>query len=161
MIFKKKEFLILFFLIFLQSCSGGRIGNFLQSSFDDLGKTNQGEDLQKNLENKKFLIEEKKEINEQNSAEINEVELQKTLQENKKDINLEKVQKQKNKKVKNSSNKKNIELQSYKIIFFLKDVDPKDPTQELLTILRNSELNFEIEKIERVLDSNNKNINKK
>ena len=161
MIFKKKEFLILFFLIFLQSCSGGRIGNFLQSSFDDLGKTNQGEDLQKNLENKKFLIEEKKEINNQNSAEINEVELQKTLQENKKDINLEKVQKQKNKKVKNSSNKKNIELQSYKIIFFLKDVDPKDPTQELLTILRNSELNFEIEKIERVLDSNNKNINKK
>ena len=175
MIFKKKEFLILFFLIFLQSCSGGRIGNFLQSSFDDLGKTNQGEDLQKNLENKKFLIEEKKEINDQNSAEINEVELQKTIQENKKDINLEKVQKQKNKKdinlekvqkqknkkVKNSSNKKNIELQSYKIIFFLKDVDPKDPTQELLTILRNSELNFEIEKIERVLDSNNKNINKK
>ena len=161
MIFKKKEFLILFFLIFLQSCSGGRIGNFLQSSFDDLGKTNQGEDLQKNLENKKFLIEENKEINDQNSAEINEVELQKTLQENKKDINLEKVQKQKNKKVKNSSNKKNIELQSYKIIFFLKDVDPKDPTQELLTILRNSELNFEIEKIERVLDSNNKNINKK
>ena len=161
MIFKKKEFLILFFLIFLQSCSGGRIGNFLQSSFDDLGKTNQGEDLQKNLENKKFLIEEKKEINDQNSAEINEVELQKTLQENKKDINLEKVQKQKNKKVKNSSNKKNIELKSYKIIFFLKDVDPKDPTQELLTILRNSELNFEIEKIERVLDSNNKNINKK
>ena len=61
MIFKKKEFLTLFFLIFLQSCSGGRIGNFLQSSFDDLGKTNQGEDLQKNLENKKFLIEEKTE----------------------------------------------------------------------------------------------------
>ena len=175
MIFKKKELFIFIFLILLQSCSGGKIGNFLQSSFDDLEKINRDEDSGQNLENKEFVIQEKKEINDQNPEKINEFELQKTLQENKKDtnlekvqkqenkkdINLEKVQKQKNKKVKNSSNKKNIELQSYKIIFFLKDVDPKDPTQELLTILRNSELNFEIEKIERILETKNKNINKK
>ena len=38
MIFKKKEFFLLIFLIFLQSCSGGRIGNFLESSFNDLEK---------------------------------------------------------------------------------------------------------------------------
>ena len=175
MIFKKKELFIFIFLIFLQSCSGGRIGNFLQSSFDDLEKINQDEDSGKNLEDKKFVVQEKKEINDQNPEKINEFELQKTLQENKKDtnlekvqkqenkkdINLEKVQKQKNKKVKNTSNKRNIKLQSYKIIFFLKDVDPKDPTQEFLTILRNSELNFEIEKIERILETKNKNINKK
>jgi len=42
----------------------------------------------------------------------------------------------------------------------LKDVDPKDPTEELNTILRNSELNFEIEKIQRILDSENKSMNK-
>ena len=36
MIFKKKEFFLLIFLILLQSCSGGRIGNFLESSFKDL-----------------------------------------------------------------------------------------------------------------------------
>ena len=162
MIFKKKEVLILFFLIFLQSCSGGRIGNFLQSSFDDLGKTNQDEDnQQKNLENKKFVIEEKKEINDENNKKINEVIEQNTLQENKKDTNLEKLEKQKNKKVKNSTNKKNIELQSYKIIFILKNVDPKDPTEKLSNILSNSDLNFEIEKIERILESKNKNINKK
>ena len=161
MIFKKKEFFIPIFLILLQSCSGGRIGNFLQSSFEDLGKTNQDEDLQKNLENKKFLIEEKKEINEEINEKINEVEKQNTLQENKKDTNLEKDEKQKNKKVKNSTNKKNIELQSYKIIFILKNVDPKDPTEKLSTVLSNSDLNFEIEKIERIFESKNKNINNK
>ena len=64
------------------------------------------------------------------------------------------------KKIKNSSKKRKIELQSYKIIFILKDVDPKDPTQDLNTILRNSDVNFEIEKIERILDSKNKSMNK-
>ena len=133
MIFKKKEFFLLIFLIFLQSCSGGRIGNFLESSFNDLEKTSKNEDLQNNLLNKK-------------------------------DINLEKENKKfddkKNKKIKNFSKKRKIELQSYKIIFILKDVDPKDPTEELSSILSNSEVNFEIEKIERILDSKNKSMNK-
>ena len=39
-------------------------------------------------------------------------------------------------------------------------MDPKDPTKDLNTILRNSEVNFEIEKIERILDSKNKIMNK-
>ena len=133
MIFKKKEFFLLIFLIFLQSCSGGRIGNFLESSFNDLEKTSKNEDLQNNLLSKN-------------------------------DINLEKENKKfddkKNKKIKNLSKKRKIELQSYKIIFILKDVDPKDPTEELSSILSNSEVNFEIEKIERILDSKNKSMNK-
>ena len=133
MILKKKEFFLLIFLIFLQSCSEGRIGNFLESSFNDLEKTTKNEDLLNNLLNKK-------------------------------DINLEKENKKfddkKNKKIKNFSKKRKIELQSYKIIFILKDVDPKDPTEELSSILSNSEVNFEIEKIERILDSKNKSMNK-
>ena len=133
MIFKKKEFFLLIFLIFLQSCSGGRIGNFLESSFNDLEKTSKNQDLQNNLLNKN-------------------------------DINLEKENKKfddkKNKKIKNLSIKRKNELQSYKIIFILKDVDPKDPTEELSSILSNSEVNFEIEKIERILDSKNKSMNK-
>ena len=133
MIFKKKEFFLLIFLIFLQSCSGGRVGNFLESSFNDLEKTSKNEDLKNNLLNKN-------------------------------DINLEKENKnfddKKNKKIKNLSKKRKIELQSYKIIFILKDVDPKDPTEELSSILSNSEVNFEIEKIERILDSKNKSMNK-
>ena len=71
MIFKKKEFFLLIFLIFLQSCSGGRIGNFLESSFNDLEKTSQIEDLQNNLVNKKILLRENKEINDKKNKKIN------------------------------------------------------------------------------------------
>ena len=39
-------------------------------------------------------------------------------------------------------------------------MDPEDPIKEIITILRNSEVNFEIEKIERILDSKNKSMNK-
>ncbi len=178
MILKKKESFLLIFLILLQSCSGGRIGNFLESSFNDLEKTSQDEDLQNNLKNKKVVIEKNEQISdknykktikekklktEQENKKISEKNYQKrlkekkleSLQENKEinDENLEKTQKQKNNKNKTSSKKRKIDLQSYKIIFILKDVDPKDPTEELNTILRNSEVNFEIEKIERILDS--------
>ena len=160
MILKKKEFFLLIFLIFLQSCSGGRIGNFLESSFNDLEKTSQNQVLQNNLVNKKILEKENKEIDDKKNRNIIKVEKLKNVVENKKDINLEKIPKQKNDKIKNSSKKRKIELQSYKIIFILKDVDPKDPTEELNSILSNSEVNFEIEKIERILDSKNKSMNK-
>ena len=72
---------------------------------------------------------------------------------NKKVLDSEKKSKN-NKKIneKNKSFKKRqYKPESYKIIFILKDVDPKDPTEELRTILRNSDVNFEIEKIERFL----------
>ena len=82
------------------------------------------------------------------------------MSQNKKNINSEKITKQKNNKIKKSTKKRNFDLQSYKIIFILKNVDPKDPTEELSSILSNSELNFEIEKIERILDSKNKIMNK-
>jgi len=193
MIFKKIEFFLLIFLIFLQSCSGGRIGNFLESSFNDLEKTSKNEDLQNNLlnkndvnlekenkklddkkikkikkveksksvlVNKKVLEKEDKKIDDKKNKQTNKVEKPKNVLKNKKDLNLEKIPKQKNKKIKNLSKKRKVELQSYKIIFILKDVDPKDPTEELSSILSNYEVNFEIEKIERILDSKNKRMNK-
>ena len=194
MIFKKKEFFLLIFLIFLQSCSGGRIGNFLESSFNDLEKTiqnenlqnnlvnkkikkvensqsilenkkdtnlektSQNENLQNNLVNKKILVKENNEINGIKNKKIKKVENPRNVLENKKDINLEKIPKPKNNKIKNSSKKRKIELQSYKIIFILKDVDPKDPTKDLNTILSNSDVNFEIEKIERYVYPKNKSV---
>jgi len=166
MILKKREFFLLIFLIFLQSCSGGRIGNFLESSFNDLEKTNKNEDLKNNLLNKNDINLEKanKNFDDKKNKKIKKVEKPKNVPENKNDINLEKENKKfddkKNKKIKNLSKKRKIELQSYKIIFILKDVDPKDPTEELSSILSNSEVNFEIEKIERILDSKNKSMNK-
>jgi len=190
MILKKKEFFLLIFLIFLQSCSGGKIGNFLESSFNDLEKISKDEVLQNNLVNKKNILKENKEIidkknkkikkeeklknaieNKKNVSKENEeindksnkirkVEKLEKFIENKKDINSEKISKQKNIKIKNYTKKRNLDLQSYKIIFILKDVDPKDPTKDLSTILSNSEVNFEIEKIERILDSKTKSMNK-
>ena len=157
MILKKKEFFLLILLIFLQSCSGGRIGNFLESSFNDLEKTSKNEDLKNNLLIKKDinLERENKKFDDNKNKKIKKVEKPKNVPENKNDINLEnkKFDDKKNKKIKNLSKKRKIELQSYKIIFILKDVDPKDPTEELSSILSNSEVNFEIEKIERILDS--------
>ena len=175
----------------MQSCSGGRIGNFLESSFNDLEEISHNEDLKKNfinkknvvsgnkkinnknyenikkdenqenvLNNKKTLVKENEEINSKNYQKIKEVEKQKNTPDNKKDKNLEKFQTPKKNRIKNSSKKRKIDLQSYKIIFILKDVDPKDPTEELSSILSNSEVNFEIEKIERILDSKNKSMNK-
>ena len=196
MIFKKKEFFLLIFLIFLQSCSGGSIGNFLESSFNDLEKISKNEDLQNNLLNKKDinLEKENKKFDDKKIKKIKKVEKPKNVLKNKKDINLKKENKQiddkkmrkvekpknvtgnikgkilekekkeingkKNKKIKKPSKKRNIDLQSYKIIFILKDVDPKDPTEELSSILSNSEVNFEIEKIERILDSKSKSMKK-
>jgi len=57
----------------LQSCSGGRIGNFLESSFNDLEKTSQNEDLQNNLVNKKILEKEKKDIDDKKNKKIKKV----------------------------------------------------------------------------------------
>ncbi len=156
----KKEFFLIIFLILLQSCSGGRIGNFLENSFDDLEETSQDEDTKNNSQNKKFEVKENKVGNDKKNEKGKKVEKPKIILENTKDMNSEKMQKQEKGEIKNSSKKRKVELESYKIIFILKDVDPKDPIEGLSTILRNSEVNFEIEKIERILDSENKSINK-
>ena len=105
MIFKKKEFFLLIFLIFLQSCSGGRIGNFLESSFNDLEKISKDENLQNNLVNKKILVKENKEINDKKNK-IKKVGKLENFFENKNDINSEKIPKQKNIKIKKSTKKR-------------------------------------------------------
>ena len=149
----KKEIFLSIFLILLQSCSGGRIGNFLESSFDDLEQISQNDDLKKNLNSEKDVSKENVEINEKNYEKKEKINQPKVVLENKNSTNLDKIEKQKNTKNKNSLKKEKVDLQSYKIIFILKDVDPKYPTEDLSTILRNSDVNFEIEKIERILDS--------
>ena len=112
MILKKKEYFLLIFTILLQSCSGARIGNFLESSFNDIEKISQDEDLKNNLVSKKIVIEEKKEIDNKINKKFKKLENQKNVLETKKDINLEKIPKQKNSKTKNILKKRKIELQS-------------------------------------------------
>ena len=189
--FIKNKLFIFIILILLQSCSGGRIGNFFESSFKNIEETKIKEDVKNNLKNKIVIksggiVEKNKNIEEvkikkdvknnfenmidiksggivEKNKNIEEVKIKKDIKNNLKNKVLKKSAKKStnNKKISD----KNIFLQnkayqpkSYKIIFILKDVDPKDPTEDLRTILRNSDVNFEIEKIERYFDPKNKTI---
>ena len=152
--FIKNNFFVLIILILLQSCSGGKIGNFLESSFKNIEEKKIKEDV-KNNQKKKIVIKSGGTV--KKNKNIEETKIKKDLK-NKVLKNSEKKSKN-NKKIsdKNISSKKRIfQPKSYKIIFILKDVDPKDPTEDLRTILRNSDVNFEIEKIERYSDPKNK-----
>jgi len=158
--FIKNKLFIFIILILLQSCSGGRIGNFFESSFKNIEETKIKEDVKNNLKNK--IVIKSGGIAEKNKN-IEETKIKEDVKNNLKN----KVSKMSEKKSKNNKkiSDKNIFLQnkvyqpkSYKIIFILKDVDPKDPTEDLRTILRNSDVNFEIEKIERYVYPKNKTI---
>jgi len=191
MFFLVNKFFLLIILILLQSCSGGRIGNFLESSFNNIEETKTKEDIKNNLKNKIVIkseeiaknnekIEEQKtkeniknnlrnkivikseEIAEKNQK-MEETKTKEDIKNNFKNNMLIKTEKKlkKNKKIiekKTSLKNREYKPKSYKIIFILKDVDPKDPTENLRTILRNSDVNFEIEKIERFFDPKNKSI---
>ena len=161
MSFKIKKFFLLSSLILLQSCSGGKIGNFLESSFKNIEEPIIKDDDKNNLKDKIVINSEVKKGK-------NKITKQKIKDDDRNNSNYNVVMKNEEKS-KNSKKitKKNTSLQkrkyqpqSYKIIFILKDVDPKDPIEDLSTILRNSDVNFEIEKIERFFDSKNKNIKK-
>ena len=187
---KNKLFIFITFIL-LQSCSGGGVGKFFESSFKNIQETKIKEDVNSNL--KKNIVIKSGGITEKNKN-IEETKIKKDVNSNlkkkiviksggiaEKNKNIEvtkmkedlknnlknKVSKMSEKKSKNNKkiSDKNIFLQnkvyqpkSYKIIFILKDVDPKDPTEDLRTILRNSDVNFEIEKIERYFDTKNKTI---
>jgi hypothetical protein len=158
--FIKNKLFIFIILILLQSCSGGRIGNFFESSFKNIEETKIKEDVKNNLKNK--IVIKSGGIVEKNKN-IEEKKIKEDIKNNLKNKVLKKSEKKsKNNKI---TSDKNISFQnreykpkSYKIIFILKDVDPKDPTEDLRTILRNSDVNFEIEKIERYFDPKNKTI---
>ena len=158
--FKIKKFFLFIILVLLQSCSGGRIGNFIESSFENIEEPKIKENTKNNLNNK---IAEKSDFNYGKNKNIEKLKIKKDTKDNlKKQIFIKPEEKLKNKKKitkKDISNqRKKYKPQSYKIIFILKDVDPKDPIENLSTILRDSDVNFEIEKIERFFESNNKNL---
>ena len=157
---KIKNVFLFIILILLQSCSGGRIGNFFESSFKNVEEPKIKEDIKNNLDNKIVIESEEKYEKNKNLEEPKIKEnIKKSL---KKKILIKPEAKLKNNKQFSKQNisgqKINYQPQSYKIIFILKDVDPKNPIKNLTTILRNSDVNFEIEKIERFFDSKNKSI---
>ena len=157
--FIKNKLFILIILILLQSCSGGKIGNFLESSFKNIEEKKIKEDVKNNLK-KKIVI--KSGISAEKNKNIEEAKIKEDIKNNLKNKVLKNSEEKSknNKKIsdKNLSFQNSYQPKSYKIIFILKDVDPKDPTEDLRTILRNSDVNFEIEKIERYFDPKNKTI---
>ena len=87
----KKEFFLSIFLILLQSCSGGKIGNFLESSFDDLEQISQNDDFQKNLNIEKDVSKENVEINEKNYEKTEKINKPKVVLENKNPTNVDRI----------------------------------------------------------------------
>ena len=188
MVFKINKFLLMITITLLQSCSGGRIGNFLEASFKNIEEPKIKEDIKNNLNDKMIvkpsgISEKNKNIEEpkikediknnlndkmivkpsgisEKNKNIEEPKIKEDIKNNLKNKIIKKSEKAKNTKKITEKNisfqNKKYQPQSYKIIFILKNVDPKDPTEDLRNILRNSDVNFEIEKIERFFDPKNK-----
>ena len=166
MVFRTKKLFLLIILVLLQSCSGGRIGNFLESTFKNIEEPKIKEETRNNLKNK---IARTSNVNVEKNKNIEEPKLKEEIRDNLKNkivnYNEEKFKNTKKSTKKStkkdlSRQKRNYQPQSYKIIFILREVDPKDPIKNLSTILRNSDVNFEIERIERFFDTKNKSIKK-
>ena len=140
-------FLILLFL--LQSCSGGKIGNFLESSF----KNNNSNKIDQN------------DINKSLKGDINPQDNQLAKKKNK-IIKIKPINDTKPLNSVNSSSMKtgdanmiikknqNYSPKSYRIFVILNKVDPSFPTENFSKVLRNGDINFEIEKIELIPELN-------
>ena len=153
---KISKFLLLLLISLLQSCSGGKIGNILESSFKNSDQINLNEIKEESKiktqkkspvdeNNKKTLLIQKEKLKKESLLKNDPVNLSK-----KKKINLTNQQLiNKNIVETKSIKKRKFDPQSYRIIVILREVDPTAPAQNFSNILRNSSLNFEIEKIER------------
>ena len=166
MIFKLFNYFLIIFL--LQSCSGGRVGNFLELSFKNI-KEDELKSIENNFKSEKVLINNKN-LKDSNEPEIiitnkefqkptNKINIQQK-QNLKSDVNnnkKKKVIKQNFNKEKNEKIETNYDPQSYRVIIILKGVDPTDPSQKFSNVLKNANIFFEIEKIERFQENDFKN----
>ena len=164
MIFRLLNYFLIIFL--LQSCSGGRVGNFLELSFRNI-KEDELKGIENNFKSEKVLLNN-------NFKDPNKPEIIKTNKDFPKPSNKINTQKQnlkpdetnnKKKKVikqniikdKNKKIEINYEPQSYRVVIIFKGVDPTDPSQKFSNVLKNANIIFEIEKIERFQENDLKN----
>ena len=155
-------------LVLLQSCSGGRVGNFLELSFRNI-EDDELKSIQNNVKSQKVLIN-KKNLKDSNKLEISkntkdfsEV-TNKTNIKQKQNLKYDEINNRQKKVIKqniikdqNKRIKTNYEPQSYRVIIILKGVDPTDPSQKFSNVLKNANIIFEIEKIERFQEYDLKN----
>ena len=146
---KISNFVFLILLFLLQSCSGGKIGNFLESSF----KNNNSNKISQNDFDKKSKISitykdkklvEKKEKNTKIKLDesIKPLNIVNSFSPN---TNNENTIKKRN---------KNYNPKTYRVFVILKKVDPSFPTENFSKVLRDGNINFEIEKIELMPELN-------
>ena len=140
-------FMILLFL--LQSCSGGKIGNFLESSFKD-NNSNQISQNDIDIKLKSSIISKDKKLVKKKDK-IDKIE----LNDDTKPLNLVNSSSS-NTNDANTLKKrnKNYMPKSYRVFVILKKVDPSFPTENFSKVLRNGDINFEIEKIELIPELN-------
>ena len=152
---KISNFVFLILLFLLQSCSGGKLGNFLESSFktDNSSKISQ-KDLDKKLKiniisKDKKLVKNKDPINNKDIINNKEVNV------DTKPVNIvNSFSTKANNADQIVKRKKNFSPKSYRVFVILKKVDPSFPTENFSKVLRNGDINFEIEKIELMPDLN-------
>ena len=146
---KISNFVFLILLFLLQSCSGGKIGNFLESSF----KNNNSNKISQNDFDKKSKISITYKDNKlvEKKEKSNKIK----LDENIKPLNIV------NSFSLNTNNEntikkrnKNYNPKTYRVFVILKKVDPSFPTENFSKVLRNGGINFEIEKIELIPELN-------
>ena len=146
---KISTFAFLTILFLLQSCSGGKIGNFLESSFknNNFNKIAQ-DDFDKNLKSRiiskdnKLVEEEDKTTKIKLNNDIKPLDI----------VNSFSLKTNDDNKTKKRNN--NFIPKSYRVFVILKKVDPSFPTENFSKVLRNGDVNFEIEKIELIPDLN-------
>ena len=146
---KISNFVFLILLFLLQSCSGGKIGNFLESSFmnNNSNKITQ-KDVDEQLKSS-LIVKENKLIKKKNKTtkikqnnDNESLNMVNPFPIKKKDVNTIKKTNQ------------NYNPKSYRIFVILKKVDPSFPTENFSKVLRNGDINFEIEKIELIPELN-------
>ncbi len=146
---KISNFVFLILLFLLQSCSGGKIGNFLESSFNN---NNSNKISQNDFDNKSKsrIIPKDKELVEK----IDKITKIKQNDDNK-PLNIVNSFSMKTKDENTTKKRnKNYDPKSYRVFLILKKVDPSFPTENFSKVLRNGDINFEIEKIELIPELN-------
>ena len=146
---KISNFVFLILLFLLQSCSGGKIGDFLESSFKNNNSNKISEkDFDKNTKSsviykdKKLLDKKEKNTKIKLDDDLKPLNIINSFSIKTNDENTVKKR------------NKNYNPKTYRIFVILKKVDPSFPTENFSKVLRNGDINFEIEKIELMPDLN-------
>ncbi len=146
---KISNFVFLILLFLLQSCSGGKIGDFLESSFKNNNSNKLSEkDFDKNSKSSLIYKDKKLLEKKEKNTKIN-------LVDDIKPLNIvNSFSNKTNDENKAKKRNKNYNPKTYRIFVILKKVDPSFPTENFSRVLRNGDINFEIEKIELIPELN-------